>query len=422
MFILIFLLVLSLLPATIPARSASTTVVISELQTESSLSALEEFVELYNRTDAPVSLEGWTIEYRSASGASWSKKATLTGTIAPYSFYLVAPTTYLPTRDAELSTGMSGSAGHMRLLDATKQPIDLLGWGSANGAETEAMEAHPSGKSLERLPGFLVPEGGNGWDSDHNAEDFRINASPQPQSKLSSAELAYEGELPEPPIDTTEYDLITITELFVDPVSPQTDSQDEFVELYNPGDTPVHLAGYVVKTGDSFSYSFELPDMVIEPHGYETIYVVHSGLVLSNSGGAAQLLDPSGKVIYETPHYTKAPPGQSWGWFESGWAWSTQVSPRLANVMVVPPPKPAKTVSIKKPRTSRKVAAKRTPRATTKRSVPIVASASDPGSGVVSVWLLAALAAITMVYGLYELRYDIHNYYQLSRRYLRRRR
>jgi len=41
-----------------------------------------DFVELFNRSGAPVNLTGWTIQYASATGSSWVK-IELSGTIQP---------------------------------------------------------------------------------------------------------------------------------------------------------------------------------------------------------------------------------------------------------------------------------------------------------------------------------------------------
>src|SRR5947207_7093447 len=48
-----------------------------------------DFIELYNRGTTSVTVTGWTVQYASATGSSWSKTA-LTGDIAPGHHYLVA--------------------------------------------------------------------------------------------------------------------------------------------------------------------------------------------------------------------------------------------------------------------------------------------------------------------------------------------
>src|SRR5436305_120081 len=113
------LLVSALVPISIQA--SSTTVVISELQTATAASASQEFVELYNASSNDVSLVGWTIEYKAATSAdvaaSWSKRATLSGTIRGYGFYLAAPKAYLPSADSDWSATLAGSGGNLRVRD-----------------------------------------------------------------------------------------------------------------------------------------------------------------------------------------------------------------------------------------------------------------------------------------------------------------
>ena len=49
-----------------------------------------KFVELYNTSDAPVSLDGWSLQYRSATGtAAPSFAAPLTGSIPAKGYYLL---------------------------------------------------------------------------------------------------------------------------------------------------------------------------------------------------------------------------------------------------------------------------------------------------------------------------------------------
>src|SRR5262245_44639100 len=47
-----------------------------------------DFIELYNRGASAVSVSGWTVQYASAAGSTWSR-TTLSGSIAPGRYYLV---------------------------------------------------------------------------------------------------------------------------------------------------------------------------------------------------------------------------------------------------------------------------------------------------------------------------------------------
>ena len=47
-----------------------------------------DFVELFNPTGSTVSLTGWSVQYASATGNSWSV-ALLSGSIGPGKYYLI---------------------------------------------------------------------------------------------------------------------------------------------------------------------------------------------------------------------------------------------------------------------------------------------------------------------------------------------
>ena len=153
------------------------------------------FLELYNSSDAPVSLDGWSVQYRSAAGtAAPTSVAPLSGTIAAKGHYLIQGASNgtngadLPTPDLVAgSLNFSGTSGTIVLA---KQPTavalstgsqvepagvaDLLGYGSSNTFET-ALAAGPAGagdvRSLNRS---------GGADSNSNAADFSLSTTISP--------------------------------------------------------------------------------------------------------------------------------------------------------------------------------------------------------------------------------------------------
>src|SRR4029079_17426257 len=49
-----------------------------------------DFIEIFNPTGASVSVRGWSVQYASAAGSfSLSNTTNLSGSVAPYSYYLV---------------------------------------------------------------------------------------------------------------------------------------------------------------------------------------------------------------------------------------------------------------------------------------------------------------------------------------------
>ncbi|ADG06893.1 DUF4350 domain-containing protein [Kyrpidia tusciae] len=172
-----------------------------------------DFIELYNPTDSAVSLEGWSVQYASAGGSSWSNKTVLSGIIAPHGYYLIQEakgsggSVDLPAPYATGTIAMSGTAGKVALVttDATitgktdPAVIDFVGFGSANEYEGSGPAPAPSNTtSVERKandgsdPTDAGAGMGNGWDTDNNASDF-VTATPNPQNSASPAEPAAGG-------------------------------------------------------------------------------------------------------------------------------------------------------------------------------------------------------------------------------------
>ena len=76
---------------TIPAEAASSTIVISQVYGgggNSGATYKNDFIELYNLGSTAVNVTGWTVQYASSTGSSWSK-TTLSGTIQPGHYYLI---------------------------------------------------------------------------------------------------------------------------------------------------------------------------------------------------------------------------------------------------------------------------------------------------------------------------------------------
>ncbi|WP_197515803.1 ExeM/NucH family extracellular endonuclease [Arthrobacter sp. U41] len=197
-----------------PAAAGSSPVIINEayLSGGSAGAAYKnKFVELYNTSDAPVSLDGWSLQYRPYSNTTPpSVVSGLSGSIPARGYYLVkggsngAIGADLTGADVT-ATGFnpSGTTGTIVLAKqatalnplATGSVIepanvaDLLGYGTSNTFETLAATA-PAGnsdvKSLNRS---------NGVDSNNNAEDFTLSAAVTPKAVNGTATPV------EPPVD-----------------------------------------------------------------------------------------------------------------------------------------------------------------------------------------------------------------------------
>jgi len=198
-------------------------VVISEIYGgggNSGASYKNDFIELYNPTNATVDLTGWSVQYASATGTGTWQATVLSGSIAPKGFYLIqqaagsAGTVDLPTPDKIGTLNLSGTTGKVLLsntstLQSGANPtstsiIDRVGFGAANGYEgsapaiaatnTTSIERKASATSTALSMGIGGSEefNGNGFDSDDNAADF-ISRLPNPQNSSVTEPVSLSG-------------------------------------------------------------------------------------------------------------------------------------------------------------------------------------------------------------------------------------
>jgi predicted extracellular nuclease len=165
------------------AGAASADIVISEVYGggggNGSAPYKSDFVELKNNGASTVSVAGWSIQYASASGSTWSNRTALTGSIAPGATYLIQLSTgstgaALPTPQVTGTTNVSATNGKVALVtnntnlacgsncDTAAGVKDFLGHGTANDYETAAAQAGSTTTSLTR----------NGADTDNNSTNF----------------------------------------------------------------------------------------------------------------------------------------------------------------------------------------------------------------------------------------------------------
>src|SRR6266496_112115 len=70
-------------------HAASATVVISQIYGgggNSGATLKNDFIEIFNKGAAPVDLTGWSVQYTSSAGTSWSA-TSLTGSVQPGQYY-----------------------------------------------------------------------------------------------------------------------------------------------------------------------------------------------------------------------------------------------------------------------------------------------------------------------------------------------
>jgi 5'-nucleotidase len=235
------------------AVSVDAPVVINEVYGgggNSGATLTHDFVELVNVSDETVSIDGWTLQYTSDTGSSFSQQATLAGSIAAGSHFLVqlaagtGGTTPLPSPDATGSLSLGGTSGKVALADSATavtgpdaaNVVDYVAWGTgaAPAAGGAPAPATSSTTSVSRDAGHT--------NTAVNAADFTAG-TPTPQGSGSAPQ---EPEEPEEPADPV---VATIAEIQgtgdASPLAGRTVTTEGVVTAHYPTGG---LDGYVLQT------------------------------------------------------------------------------------------------------------------------------------------------------------------------------
>lgn len=404
---------------------------IAEVSPEAADSASKEYLLIYNPNTTEVDISGWLVQYRSASykptdQKGWSTRAIVgcksnkpadcsaidAITVAPgasvrFSSYEV-DMNFLP-----LVSGMATTGGVVRLVqpgrdDSTEIIHDKVGYGSAADFEGDAAAPAPAaGRSIARAQNDESAY----VDTNQNGADFTVQ--PRDEGEEDDDPTVPTPESPNPDAPPTSYLDIEVTEVLPDPASPQTDSADEFIELYNPHAEQVNLTGYVLKTGTNWNYKYVLSDITLAPHEYLTLTAAQTHLTLSNSGSGVRLYDPSGKLVFEVPSYGKAKVGQSWVRDSQGqWVWSAKATPDAQNIVEVAATPPPKAAATKKTSSTKSTSAKKpsTPKTSAVKGASTVAAQPAQSSGdgnQAGMWALGAAIVLGIGYAIFEYRQDM---------------
>ncbi|WP_326544057.1 ExeM/NucH family extracellular endonuclease [Pseudorhodoferax sp.] len=183
------------------AAPAGAQVVISQVYGgggNANASYSHDFVELRNLGTTAVNLGGWSLKYAAAGGTgAWSNAITLSGSIAPNSFFLVQLASQNPAVGAPLPVAadfsgginMGGAGGKIVLLSdnaalsgvcpVSASVVDFVGFGAANCSEGD----NPTPALSSTTAALRVNNGCT--DTNNNGADFTA-AAPNPRNSTST--------------------------------------------------------------------------------------------------------------------------------------------------------------------------------------------------------------------------------------------
>jgi endonuclease G, mitochondrial len=198
----------------------------------SSATFTNDYVELYNPTASAVTITGWSLQYASAAGTSWTNKQPLGGVIGPGEYYLVqlasggangAPLPVTPNISGDIN--ISATTGKIALVGSpttltgncplgNPSIVDFVGYGTgATCHEGNANAPAPSNSTA------IFRKNNGSLDADQNGSDFQTG-TPSPRRTAVISELGpwVSGTDPGTDANTIPYDA-TITVDFSEPVT-----------------------------------------------------------------------------------------------------------------------------------------------------------------------------------------------------------
>ena len=137
---------------------------------------------------------------------------------------------------------------------------------------------------------------------------------------------------------------VVINEILPAPVG--SDIEEEWIEISNPNDFEVNLSGWKIQDtiGKTKIYTFP-KETKISAKGFLVLKRPITKITLNNDGDGLKLTDSDGKTIDEIS-YQKAEKGKSYnktplesskedltGQAESGWVWSSSLTPGSQNII-----------------------------------------------------------------------------------------
>jgi hypothetical protein len=416
-----------------------------------------QFITLYNNTASAIDLSTIQLQYFNNFDllkATSGKLISLSGKVPARGYAVIndgsLQACYQMTVNS-VSLGLSSTAGFVQVShffsNSSPQVVSILddyvGWSKTAAAGAQTLPASTSAflqrKALDgsqnypalTMPGsgswapVTQPDGSSPCDPSaggaaSGGNSLTTSSAPVPYSSVLSAGTADSGMA----IPDSDAGLAApqISEVLPNPAAPQTDADDEFIELYNSNDKVFDLSGFSLQAGTTTVHKYTFPDGAsVGAHQFLAFYSSDTGLSLSNSDGRVKFLDPGGNVLGQTDQYGTAKDGYAWVSAGGLWQWTTTATPNAVNIIAAPPA--AKTASAKSTASASKKTAKSSK---TKAGALPNSSGSLPSGGTPAGSLhpavLAGIGSLAVVYALYEYRNDLANQLYKLRRYREARR
>lgn len=312
--------------------------------------AAYEWIEIVNRSDGEVSLNGWQLEDNNAADS-------LPAFIVPAGAFVVVaatidafatdprPPLLLTLSDGRIGNGLANSGDRLVLRNPSGAVIDGVSWGNDQSIST--LPAPDAGETLARTkPGaafqLAVPSPGTATEPN---PDPVVASNPDPAVAPNPDMTAAPSTAPD------ESPPLRLTEIFSNSGRGNSDAAYEWVEIFNPTDRQVDLTGWRIRDNNASDVlEGHLPaggyvaiagstEAVANFDGAPAPIVIQDGRIgngLANEGDRVLLEDPTGRTIDSIDYGSSPLPlpeeGRSIARTSDDWVINTVPSPGWATV------------------------------------------------------------------------------------------
>lgn len=286
-----------------------------------------DFVEIYNPSDAPFNLKGYRLVKRTANGtADTSIKSWTSDIFVPAKGYFLWANSNFTAISAAPDVTTTGTLANdngvaIRLGSAdTGTIIDSIAWGTTNNSFSNISSVNPAaGQSLVRqdltvdVSAFALAAA--------NPHSAGAAAFVGPASAATTTSPAANSGV----TYSKQSSDVFISEILPNPVGE--DSGQEKVELENSGGTPVDLEGWIIsdkQTGSEINLNaYTIHGQSLLAGARAVITIPPGYFILANSGDTVNLYFPD-KTLSDSVSFTESKEGESYQKIGEDWVWAAQ--------------------------------------------------------------------------------------------------